>query len=180
MSSRPRKASFLRQNVKMLRGLFLCTVGGCLRCGIHLGTYQAHHRIQSAFTTFEPINDVVNSINKTGPSLEVQGKGSVAVQVSVSGQSDQIIMLCNVCYCPDVRDNLISESQMDKKGLEIHKAKGQLCISKANGKIVMEGQLHHNLYEINCVIAVTTRYGLLHYANLICRTGPICFLFQPT
>jgi hypothetical protein len=24
---------------------------------------------------------------------------------------------------------------------------------------------------------VTTRYGLLHYANLICRTGPICFLF---
>jgi hypothetical protein len=27
---------------------------------------------------------------------------------------------------------------------------------------------------------VTTRYGLLHYANLIRRTGPICFLFQPT
>jgi hypothetical protein len=45
-------------------------------------------RMRSAFTTFEPINDVVNGINKTGPSLEVQGKGSVAVQVSVSGQSD--------------------------------------------------------------------------------------------
>jgi hypothetical protein len=28
--------------------------------------------------------------------------------------------------------------------------------------------------------SVTTWYGLLHYANLICRTGPICFLFQPT
>jgi hypothetical protein len=27
---------------------------------------------------------------------------------------------------------------------------------------------------------VTTQYGLLHYANLICRTGPICFLFQLT
>jgi transposase InsO family protein len=27
---------------------------------------------------------------------------------------------------------------------------------------------------------VTTWYGLLHYANLIRRTGPICFLFQPT
>jgi hypothetical protein len=25
---------------------------------------------------------------------------------------------------------------------------------------------------------VTTRYGLLHYANLIRRTGPICFLFN--
>jgi tetratricopeptide (TPR) repeat protein len=30
------------------------------------------------------------------------------------------------------------------------------------------------------VDVVTTRYGLLHYANLIRRTGPICFLFQPT
>jgi hypothetical protein len=28
--------------------------------------------------------------------------------------------------------------------------------------------------------SVTTRYGLLHYANLIRRTGPSCFLFQPT
>jgi hypothetical protein len=44
MSSRPRKASFLCQNVEMLWGLFLCTVGGNLRCGIHLGVYQAHQR----------------------------------------------------------------------------------------------------------------------------------------
>jgi hypothetical protein len=29
-------------------------------------------------------------------------------------------------------------------------------------------------------LSVTTQYGLLHYANLIRRTGPICFLFQPT
>jgi hypothetical protein len=43
MSLRPRKASFLRQNIEMLQGLFLCTVGGHLRCGIHLGAYQAHH-----------------------------------------------------------------------------------------------------------------------------------------
>jgi hypothetical protein len=28
--------------------------------------------------------------------------------------------------------------------------------------------------------SVTTRYGLLHYANLICWTGPILFSFQPT
>jgi hypothetical protein len=30
------------------------------------------------------------------------------------------------------------------------------------------------------IAVVTTGYGLLHYANLIRRTGPICFLFQPT
>jgi hypothetical protein len=27
-------------------------------------------------------------------------------------------------------------------------------------------------------MGVTTRYGLLHYANLIRWTGPICFLFN--
>jgi hypothetical protein len=27
-------------------------------------------------------------------------------------------------------------------------------------------------------VPVTTQYGLLHYANLIRRTGPICFLFN--
>jgi hypothetical protein len=51
MSSRPRKASFLHQNVEMLRGLFLCTVGGRLRCGIRLGAYQAHHRGRVAYGT---------------------------------------------------------------------------------------------------------------------------------
>jgi hypothetical protein len=28
------------------------------------------------------------------------------------------------------------------------------------------------------VVSVTTRYGLLHYANLMRRTGLICFLFN--
>jgi hypothetical protein len=28
------------------------------------------------------------------------------------------------------------------------------------------------------VVTVTTRYGLLHYANLIRRTGPYCFSFN--
>jgi hypothetical protein len=33
--------------------------------------------------------------------------------------------------------------------------------------------------SVAALTSVTTRYGLLHYANLICRTGPIIF-FQPT
>ena len=40
-------------------------------------THICHMR--SAFITFEPTSDIINGINKTGPSLEVQGKGSVAV-----------------------------------------------------------------------------------------------------
>jgi hypothetical protein len=33
------------------------------------------------------------------------------------------------------------------------------------------------LYE-DSLVTVTTRYGLLHYANLIRRTGPYCFSFN--
>jgi hypothetical protein len=51
MLSRPRKALFLHQNAKMLQGLFLCTVGGRLRCGIHLGVYQAHHPLHAEILT---------------------------------------------------------------------------------------------------------------------------------
>jgi hypothetical protein len=39
---------------------------------------------------------------------------------------------------------------------------------------------HDKGTEVIGTVGVTTRYGLLHYANLIRRTGPICFLFQPT
>ncbi|KAH7917367.1 hypothetical protein BV22DRAFT_984947, partial [Leucogyrophana mollusca] len=60
------------------------------------------------------------------------------------------VTLRDVCYSPNARDNLISESRMDRNGMEITKRHGRLTISKPNGDIVMEGKLRHNLYEVNC------------------------------
>ena len=47
----------------------------------------------------------------------------------------------------------MSKSQMDQKGMEITKRGGRLTIKRLDNEVVMEGQLHRNLYEINCTIA---------------------------
>jgi transposase InsO family protein len=42
---------------------------------------------------------------------------------------------------------------MDRAGLSILKAKGQISIRKKSGEVIMEGTLRRNLYELNCVVA---------------------------
>ena len=56
----------------------------------------------------------------------------------------------DVAFCPDAHDNLISESHMDRKGLEIHKWNGQVRILHKNGSVLMQGCLQRNLYELSC------------------------------
>ena len=64
-------------------------------------------------------------------------------------------MLKNVQYCPNACNNLISESRMNLKGLEINKKNCQVKVIKPNGEIVMEGNLlHHNLYHMHCIVAL--------------------------
>ena len=71
----------------------------------------------------------------------------------MTSQEHHTITLWNVAYCPDAQDNLISESQMDKRGLEIQKRDGQVQVSKQDRSILIEGRLRHNLYELNCAVA---------------------------
>jgi hypothetical protein len=107
---------------------------------------------RSAFPTFTPVSDTIRGINKYAPSLPVHGQGNVNIIVTI-GWKEQKITLENVSYCPDAWDNIISKSQMDQKGYAITKSHGQLKILKDNGGTIMEGQLHHRLYEINCQIS---------------------------
>lgn len=111
---------------------------------------------RAAFATFTPLEEHIQGIVKNGPALQVLGYGSVLVNVSVKGRADRIVKLTNVRYCPNARDNLMSESRMDRKGMEITKRNGRLTIKKPNGEIVMEGKLINNLYEIKSVIAPPT------------------------
>ena len=74
-----------------------------------------------AFTTFTPAHDSIKGIVKNGPELEVLGTGTVLVSVLVKGRPESTIKLLNVSYCPNARDNLMSESWMDQKGMEITK-----------------------------------------------------------
>ena len=107
----------------------------------------------TAFATFMPAHDTIQGIVKNGPKLEVLGMGTVLISVSVKGRPDWIIKLLNVSYCPNAWDNLMSESQMDQKGMEIMKWGGQLTIKQLDNEVVMEGWLCRNLYEINCAVA---------------------------
>jgi len=106
-----------------------------------------------AFTTFTPANESIKGIVKDGPELTVLGTGTVLAHVSVKGRPDRTIKLLNVSYCPNARDNLMSESRMDRKGMEIVKRNGCVTIKNSDGETMIEGQLRGNLYEVNSTIA---------------------------
>jgi len=108
---------------------------------------------RDAFVTFTPARSTIGSIQKNGPQLEVLGRGDILILCHVQDRDDCVITLRDVSYCPNARDNLVSESRMDRKGLEIRKRNGRLTIKKSSGEIVMEGALRDNLYELDCVIA---------------------------
>jgi gag-polypeptide of LTR copia-type len=64
----------------------------------------------SAFSKLAPTRSTIGSIQKKGPKLDVHGRGDIRVICSVKGREDRTITLRDVAYCPDARDNLISES----------------------------------------------------------------------
>ena len=75
------------------------------------------------------------------------------INVSIKGRPDLVVKLLNVSYCPNVHNNLMSESCMDCKGIEITKCNEHITITNPDGNIIMQGQLCGNLYEINSTIA---------------------------
>ncbi|GBE87258.1 Retrovirus-related Pol polyprotein from transposon TNT 1-94 [Sparassis crispa] len=110
-------------------------------------------RTKSAFITFTPSSETIGGIRKTGPQLEVHGRGDILILCHVHSGDQHIVTLRNVCYCPDARDNIISESHMDQKGLSIHKQNGLVAVQNSNGKVIMEGARRRDLYELDCAIA---------------------------
>ena len=75
------------------------------------------------------------------------------INVSVKDRPDQVVKLLNVSYCLNVHDNLMSESHMDCKEMEIMKCNRHITIKNPDGDTIMEGQLCGNLYKINSTIA---------------------------
>ena len=107
----------------------------------------------SAFLKLALTWDTIGSIQKKGPKLDIHRIGDICIIFSIKGCEDRIITLWDVTYCPDAWDNLISESQMDHKGLEIHKQNRKVSIIKGNSKIVIQGSLQGGLYVLYCILA---------------------------
>ncbi|TFY56531.1 hypothetical protein EVJ58_g7579 [Rhodofomes roseus] len=108
---------------------------------------------RSAFRSLCETRGTIGSIQKTGPQLQVLGRGEIRILCRVDGRDERTVTLKDVAYCPDARDNLISESRMDHHGLEIRKRNGTVAILKPNGDVAMQGTLRYNLYELDCAIA---------------------------
>lgn len=99
--------------------------------------------------TFTEKQSTVDGIHKNAPKLKVLGIGDI-MTCPIDGQADRIITLRNVAFSPNARDNLISESHMDTKGLKICKFNGRVLILKPDGKFVMQGICRGGLFEVNC------------------------------
>ena len=92
----------------------------------------------------------IGGIQKNAPSLISNGSGDIHLTCNIDGDTECTITLMDVAFCPDAHDNLISESRMDRKGLEIRKWNGQVRILRKNGSVLMQGYLQRNLYELDC------------------------------
>ena len=108
---------------------------------------------RSAFIDFEHVTGEVNSLNGEGPTVPILGQGSVHLLCSVAGRADRVVTLWKVKFCPTARDNLISESCMDRRGLAILKQDGKVTVTKKSGEIALEGSLRRGLYELHCILA---------------------------
>lgn len=105
----------------------------------------------SSFTSITPATRTIEGINDQEKSgLQIFGRGKVVIRVSVNGWHDHLISLHDVVHCPHARDNLISESCMDKKGFKIVKQKGKVIIKSDKGEVVMQGRWQ-GLYIMDCV-----------------------------
>ena len=87
------------------------------------------------------VHSTIGSIVKNGPQLDVHGRGNVHVICSIDGHDEKVITLRDVAFFPNARDNLISESHMDRKGMDICKRNGKVTIRKPGGETVMQGSL---------------------------------------
>jgi hypothetical protein len=104
---------------------------------LHGGATTHICKDKSAFINFVSHHDIIGGINKKATSLDVLGNGDINVIVTVDGHKDKTITLHNTSYGPDAVDNLVSESQMDHKGLAILKKKGKVTITKSDGSVIM-------------------------------------------
>ena len=107
-------------------------------------------RDRNMFHTFTERHSSIGGIQRNTPALQSMGTGDIRLACTVDRKSKHTVMLTNVTFCPDSRDNLISESWMDRKGLKIQKHKGLVNVLHTDGSILMQGHLNGSLYKLNC------------------------------
>ena len=122
----------------------------CFQWVLDSGSMTHICRDRNMFHTFTKRHSSIGGIQRNVPALQSMGTGDIQLACTVDGKSEHTVMLTNVVFCPDTQDNLISESQVDQKGLKIRKCKGLVNVLHTNGSILMQGHLNRSLYKLNC------------------------------
>jgi hypothetical protein len=129
----------------------------CYQWVFNSGSTTHIYNNKSTFSNLISVHSTIGSIEKNRPQLDVHVCGKVHIICSIDGRDKKVIALCDVTFCPNTCDNLISKSRMDHKGMDICKQNGKVTIRKLSGKTVMQGSLQSitncSLYIMDCTIA---------------------------
>jgi hypothetical protein len=81
-------------------------------------------------------------------TLETEGSGKVEIEVKRNLTSQRTIMLKDVLYIPDIRENLISISKLAEDGLKVEMDRKKVLVRERSGAIVAKGRLQNGLYVL--------------------------------
>jgi hypothetical protein len=80
--------------------------------------------------------------------LKTKGLGKVEIKVKRNLTSQRTIVLKEVLYIPDIRENLISISKLAEDGLKVEMDRKKVLIRERSGAIVAKGRLLKGLYML--------------------------------
>jgi hypothetical protein len=102
------------------------------------------------FDTYEAFSKPLNVKGfDSSLSAPAMGKGSISFKAVCDGLQNTIT-LSDVLHVPAARCNLVSQSQLDRRGVHSYIGNGKIHLSK-NGKKIVDGQLERDLYRLNLI-----------------------------
>lgn len=105
----------------------------------------------SLFHSYTPVSPQPNfSGLDPHSSSKCVGIGSIKLRFPMLSTRSHTITLTNVLYCPEATANLISEGQLDDKGLHVNKSNGVVKVLKSNGDLRMVGCRKGSHYHLTC------------------------------
>lgn len=97
------------------------------------------------FTHFTHLANPVNIVLGDNSTIQGTGVGRIAVQMNAEGRWNRAV-LQDVLYVPELHGNLLSVSQLARRGADVRFAKGGCQILDQKGTLTCEGNLRGNLY----------------------------------
>lgn len=96
---------------------------------------------------FKPLQDTNVAVAIGGVTCPVEGTGEVSLQFITNGECEDIILL-NVLYSPQLRQNLISGSVIDKAGHSYTCNNNVLTVYHKTGRKLFYARRHEGLYYV--------------------------------